>query len=213
MADPALWGAMWRAGWQSWAGASESPCAARMMHFSCVPMVSSVRSSRSPAIFATTLRYARPWPVQMRLSIASVFSCGGCEQFRCRSGRGRGPHRAHCGGIGRGPSCSYLGHRRRSGFDSDYARSKGKGEAAVLQAFPAAVILRPSVIFGNEDQFFNRFASMARFGPVLPVVGARPDSSRSMSMMSPRPRSRARWARLRLAFTNLAGRRSTAFVG
>jgi len=53
-----------------------------------------------------------------------------------------------------------------------YARSKGMGEAAVLAAFPEAVILRPSVIFGPEDGFFNRFAAMTRFGPVLPVVGA-----------------------------------------
>jgi uncharacterized protein YbjT (DUF2867 family) len=56
--------------------------------------------------------------------------------------------------------------------DSDYARTKGLGEAAVLAAFPTAVILRPSVIFGNEDGFFNRFAGMARLGPILPVVGA-----------------------------------------
>lgn len=56
--------------------------------------------------------------------------------------------------------------------DSDYARTKALGETAVLAAFPSAVILRPSVIFGDEDQFFNRFAGMARFGPILPVVGA-----------------------------------------
>jgi NADH dehydrogenase len=56
--------------------------------------------------------------------------------------------------------------------DSAYARSKGEGEAAVLAAFPNAVILRPSVIFGSEDAFFNRFAGMAGMGPVLPVVGA-----------------------------------------
>lgn len=56
--------------------------------------------------------------------------------------------------------------------DSAYARSKAAGEEAVLSAFPSAVILRPSVIFGNEDEFFNRFASMARFAPILPVVGA-----------------------------------------
>jgi NADH dehydrogenase len=56
--------------------------------------------------------------------------------------------------------------------DSDYARTKAAGEAGVLAAFPGAVILRPSVIFGFEDQFFNRFAGMARLGPVLPVVGA-----------------------------------------
>ncbi len=53
-----------------------------------------------------------------------------------------------------------------------YARSKAAGEAAVLKAFPRAVILRPSVIFGNEDGFFNRFAGMSRMGPILPVVGA-----------------------------------------
>ena len=55
---------------------------------------------------------------------------------------------------------------------SDYARSKGLGEEAVLGHFPEAVILRPSVIFGPEDGFFNRFAGMTRLGPVLPVVGA-----------------------------------------
>ncbi len=55
---------------------------------------------------------------------------------------------------------------------SDYARSKAKGEDAVLAAFPNAVILRPSVIFGSEDQFFNRFAGMAAMSPILPVVGA-----------------------------------------
>ncbi len=53
--------------------------------------------------------------------------------------------------------------------NSLYARAKGKGEAAILAAFPGAVILRPSVIFGPEDQFFNRFAGMP--GPVLPVAG------------------------------------------
>ena len=56
--------------------------------------------------------------------------------------------------------------------DSGYARSKAAGEAAVLSALPDAVILRPSLVFGTEDKFFNRFASMARFGPILPVVGA-----------------------------------------
>lgn len=54
---------------------------------------------------------------------------------------------------------------------SRYARSKVAGEAAVLQAFPEAVILRPSIVFGPEDDFFNRFAAMARFAPVLPLIG------------------------------------------
>ncbi|WP_343116303.1 complex I NDUFA9 subunit family protein [Ostreiculturibacter nitratireducens] len=55
---------------------------------------------------------------------------------------------------------------------SAYARTKAAGEKGVLEAYPNAVILRPSVVFGPEDQFFNRFASMSRLGPVLPVVGA-----------------------------------------
>ncbi|MGP1355790.1 complex I NDUFA9 subunit family protein [Roseicyclus sp.] len=58
------------------------------------------------------------------------------------------------------------------GSDSRYAATKGLGEAAVLEHFPRAVILRPSIVFGPEDEFFNRFARMTRFGPVLPVVGA-----------------------------------------
>jgi NADH dehydrogenase len=55
---------------------------------------------------------------------------------------------------------------------SRYAQSKAAGEAAVLAAFPTALILRPSIIFGTGDGFFNRFAAMSRLGPVLPVVGA-----------------------------------------
>jgi NADH dehydrogenase len=54
---------------------------------------------------------------------------------------------------------------------SAYARSKAAGEAAVRAAFPAATILRPSLVFGPEDDFFNRFAGMARLSPVLPLVG------------------------------------------
>jgi uncharacterized protein YbjT (DUF2867 family) len=56
--------------------------------------------------------------------------------------------------------------------DSTYATTKAEGETAVLAAFPAAVVLRPSIIFGTEDGFFNRFAAMTRIGPLLPVVGA-----------------------------------------
>jgi NADH dehydrogenase len=53
---------------------------------------------------------------------------------------------------------------------SRYAASKAAGEAAVRQGFAAATILRPSVVFGPEDQFFNRFAAMAQLSPVMPVI-------------------------------------------
>jgi uncharacterized protein YbjT (DUF2867 family) len=54
---------------------------------------------------------------------------------------------------------------------SDYARTKAAGEAAMLSLCPKAVIMRASIIFGPEDGFFNRFASLARMLPVLPLVG------------------------------------------
>jgi NADH dehydrogenase len=54
---------------------------------------------------------------------------------------------------------------------SDYARTKALGEKAVLETIEDAVILRPSINFGPEDSFFNRFANMARYSPVLPLIG------------------------------------------
>lgn len=54
---------------------------------------------------------------------------------------------------------------------SRYARAKAAGEAAVMAAVPSATIFRPSVMFGPEDQFTNRFAALARLSPVLPLIG------------------------------------------
>jgi uncharacterized protein YbjT (DUF2867 family) len=54
---------------------------------------------------------------------------------------------------------------------SRYARSKAAGERAVLEAVPSATILRPSVVFGPEDQFTNRFGALARMAPALPLIG------------------------------------------
>jgi len=54
--------------------------------------------------------------------------------------------------------------------ESAYARTKGEGEAAVRGAFPAATIVRPSIVFGPEDAFVNRFAALARMAPLLPVI-------------------------------------------
>ncbi|MDO6480842.1 complex I NDUFA9 subunit family protein [Shimia thalassica] len=55
--------------------------------------------------------------------------------------------------------------------NSQYAQTKAAGEAAVLKHMPNAMILRPSVIFGTDDEFFNRFASMSRMGPALVIAG------------------------------------------
>ena len=55
--------------------------------------------------------------------------------------------------------------------ESGYARSKAEGEKTVLAAVPSATIMRPSVVFGPEDQFTNRFAALARISPFLPLIG------------------------------------------
>ena len=58
-----------------------------------------------------------------------------------------------------------------AGAPSIYARTKAEGEAAVKDVLPDASIVRPSVVFGPEDEFFNRFAALARMSPVLPLIG------------------------------------------
>ncbi|MDA8231992.1 MAG: complex I NDUFA9 subunit family protein [Magnetospirillum sp.] len=74
---------------------------------------------------------------------------------------------AKAAGVHRLVHVSALGADRASA--SAYARSKAAGEDAVMAAFPGATILRPSVVFGPEDDFFNRFARLAALSPVLPV--------------------------------------------
>lgn len=71
--------------------------------------------------------------------------------------------------VGRLVHISALGADAAS--DSDYLRTKAEGEAAVLAARRGAVILRPSVMFGTEDGFFNRFARLCKLGPILFLVG------------------------------------------
>ncbi len=79
------------------------------------------------------------------------------------------------GAAARAAGVARLVHLSAIGADpaspAHYARSKAAGEAALRAAFPAAVVLRPSIVFGPEDGFFNRFAQMARIAPALPLVG------------------------------------------
>jgi len=72
-------------------------------------------------------------------------------------------------GIGAFVHVSALGADPHSA--SAYARTKAEGEAAVREILPEAAILRPSVVFGPEDHFFNRFAALARLLPVVPLIG------------------------------------------
>ncbi len=84
------------------------------------------------------------------------------------AGAGHVAAAANAAGVRSLVHISAIGADRES--PSLYGRSKGDGEAAVRAAFSAAAIIRPSIIFGREDQFINRFATMIRFLPVVPVV-------------------------------------------
>jgi uncharacterized protein YbjT (DUF2867 family) len=84
---------------------------------------------------------------------------GAAAVARAAAASGVGAY-AHISGIGADAASS-----------SAYIASKGMGERATLQGFPNAVILRPSVVFGQEDDFFNRFGALARFCPVIPLFG------------------------------------------
>ena len=86
-------------------------------------------------------------------------------------------HRVGAGNVARGAAAAgaeALVHVSAIGADPQsearYARSKGEGEREVREAFPGATVIRPSVVFGHEDNFVNRFAAMTRMLPVIPVV-------------------------------------------
>jgi len=72
-------------------------------------------------------------------------------------------------GVTRVVQVSALGADAQS--ESKYARTKAEGEAAVREIYPDAVVIRPSIVFGAGDRFFNRFAAMAQTSPVLPLIG------------------------------------------
>jgi len=76
---------------------------------------------------------------------------------------------ANDAGVKRFVQLSALGADAES--PSIYARTKAQGERAVLEAFPDAAVLRPSIVVGPEDSFFNRFARMATLSPVIPLIG------------------------------------------
>jgi NADH dehydrogenase len=76
---------------------------------------------------------------------------------------------ARAGGISNVVHVSAIGADRPTTIP--YLRSKAEGEVGIQEAVPETVVMRPSIVFGPEDNFFNRFASMSRFAPALPLIG------------------------------------------
>jgi uncharacterized protein YbjT (DUF2867 family) len=100
-----------------------------------------------------------------------VLSSGGAQTFEAVHARGPGliARAAAAAGVKQLVHVSAIGADAES--PSHYARSKAQGEALVRREFPGAAIVRPSIVFGPEDGFFNRFANLARYSPVLPLIG------------------------------------------
>src|SRR3954453_15932375 len=121
------------------------------------------------------LRYPASIEAAMRGSHAAINLVGiltesGAQRFDAVQGMGAGAiaQTARAAGA-RMVHVSAIGADENS--PSHYARSKAAGEKAVLEAVPSGTILRPSVVFGPEDDFSNRFPALARMSPVLPLIG------------------------------------------
>jgi len=121
------------------------------------------------------LRYPASVEAAMRdshvaINLVGILSESGAQSFDAVQGAGAGAVAKAAAAVG-----ARMVHVSAIGADenslSRYARAKAAGEKAVLAAVPAATILRPSVVFGPEDQFTNRFAALARLSPALPLIG------------------------------------------
>jgi uncharacterized protein YbjT (DUF2867 family) len=105
------------------------------------------------------------------VNLVGVLQQGGKQTFRALQGVGAGltARAAREMGARSFVHISAIGANRLS--RSAYARTKAEGEDLARRAFPGAIIMRPSIIFGPEDEFFNRFAAMARISPMMPLIG------------------------------------------
>jgi uncharacterized protein YbjT (DUF2867 family) len=108
---------------------------------------------------------------KVAVNAVGVLSSTGAQSFKALHVEGPRTiaRAAREAGVSRLVHVSAIGADPKSA--SRYARTKAEGEAAVLEEFPDAIIIRPSIVFGPEDEFFNRFAAMARMSPFLPLIG------------------------------------------
>lgn len=105
------------------------------------------------------------------VNLVGILAQSGKQSFSAVQANGAGlvAHAARDAGAAAIVHVSAIGADRSS--RSAYARTKAEGEERVSEVCPNATILRPSIIFGPEDEFFNRFASLARFTPFMPLIG------------------------------------------
>lgn len=109
--------------------------------------------------------------VDTAINLVGVLYEAGPQRFQAvhAEGAGRVAKAAATAGVGRMVHVSAIG--AVPDVAAEYARSKAAGEEAVREVFPAASIVRPSIVFGKEDDFLNRFAWIARLAPAIPLIG------------------------------------------
>ena len=159
--------ALARDGWRVRVATRRPDLAFHLQPLGKVGQIHAVQANiRYPESLAAALRGA-----SAVVNLVGILAEGGKQTFEAVQAKGAAAvaQAARDAGITNFVHVSAIG--ADSGSVSAYARSKAAGEAAVRAALPGATILRPSVIFGPEDGFFNRFASMARILPVLPLIG------------------------------------------
>lgn len=105
------------------------------------------------------------------INLPSVLSNAGQQTFDAINGFGAGVAAKAARAAGAQVFIQVSSIGANADAASAYSRSKAEGEKLVKASFPNAVVLRPSIVFGPEDHFFNRFANMARFSPALPLIG------------------------------------------
>ena len=120
---------------------------------------------RHPASVEAAMREA-----DVAINLVGILAPSGAQTFDAVQGEGANTvAKAAAAARARMIHVSAIGADANSA--SRYARTKAAGEQAVLSAVPSATILRPSVVFGPEDEFTNRFAALARMSPALPLIG------------------------------------------
>jgi uncharacterized protein YbjT (DUF2867 family) len=121
------------------------------------------------------LRYPASVEAAMRdshvaVNLVGILAEGGAQSFDAVQAKGAATVAGAAAAVGaRMVHISAIGAEANS--PSRYARSKAAGEAAVFSVVPDATVMRPSIVFGPEDQFTNRFAALARMSPMLPLIG------------------------------------------
>ncbi len=161
--------ALVKRGWRVRSAVRRPDLGVSLMPYGAVGQIQSVQANVRPEFRWSVERAIHK--ADAVVNLVGILSPWGKQSFSSVHTEGAGiiAESAKAAGIADLVHVSALGANADS--ISIYAQTKAAGEAAVFSAMPGAVVMRPSVVFGQDDNFFNKFASMSTFSPVLPLVG------------------------------------------